>query len=154
MAPSPASLPAIAGTPSGLLVSRSATRGTRVFRLRRDDELLRLMLLGGCRCRCRWLERAAQWLGGLAGARRAHTVQACCRHSPVPPRALRTAVLSRLWQQHVLARQPPPPGAYGSWREHHELVRRIKEAARGAQLVATIEEAHHPAGGDPRWFLD
>jgi hypothetical protein len=35
-----------AGTPSGLLVSRSATKGTRVFRMQRDDELLRLMLLG------------------------------------------------------------------------------------------------------------
>lgn len=33
-----------AGTPSGLLVSRSATKGTRIFRVQRDDELLRLML--------------------------------------------------------------------------------------------------------------
>jgi radial spoke head protein 9 len=36
----------VAGTLSGLLVSRSATKGTRVFRMQRDDELLRLMLLG------------------------------------------------------------------------------------------------------------
>ena len=35
-----------AGTASGLLVSRSAAKGTRVFRVQRDDELLRLMLLG------------------------------------------------------------------------------------------------------------
>lgn len=41
-----------AGAPSGLLVSRSATRGTRVFRLCRDDELLRLMLLGECALCC------------------------------------------------------------------------------------------------------
>ncbi|EFN52793.1 hypothetical protein CHLNCDRAFT_138438 [Chlorella variabilis] len=34
-----------AGTRSGLLVSRSATKGMRVFRMQRDDELLRLMLL-------------------------------------------------------------------------------------------------------------
>ncbi|PRW39169.1 Restriction endonuclease type II-like [Chlorella sorokiniana] len=97
-----------AGTPSGLLVSRSATKGTRVFRLHRDDELLCLMLL----------------------------------------------VISRLWQQHVLRRQPPPPGVYASWREHHDMVKRILEVARGAQLVATIEEGYHLPGGDSRWFLD
>lgn len=39
-----------AGTPSCLLVSRSATRGTRVFRLARDAELQRLMLLGAPLC--------------------------------------------------------------------------------------------------------
>lgn len=33
-----------AGTLSGLLVSRSATKGTRIFRMHRDDELLRMML--------------------------------------------------------------------------------------------------------------
>lgn len=33
-----------AGTSSGLLVSRSATKGIRVFRMRRDDEYVRLML--------------------------------------------------------------------------------------------------------------
>lgn len=54
----------------------------------------------------------------------------------------------------MLVGQPPAPGVYASWREHHELVRRIKEAARGAQLVRTIEEPHHPPSGDPRWFLD
>lgn len=28
------------------------------------------------------------------------------------------------------------------------------QAARGAQLVAAIEDEHHLPGGDARWFLD
>lgn len=35
-----------AGTRSGLLVSRSATKGLRIFRMLRDDELLHMMLQG------------------------------------------------------------------------------------------------------------
>lgn len=72
--PSRLAVPTIAGAPSGLLVSRSATRGTRVFRLRRDDELLRLMLLGACR---QWLSSCmgACWAGEAAGAACAHS---CC----------------------------------------------------------------------------
>ena len=56
-----------AGTPSGLLVSRSATKGTRVFRMQRDDELLRLMLLG---------ERVARSM------QQEVRVCACGRHEP------------------------------------------------------------------------
>ena len=93
------------------------------------------------------------------------------------------AVISRLWQQHVLPGRPPPSDVYASWREHHDMMRRIGEvssagvvalawmctlcaaelprpplccaqAARGAQLVAAIEEGHHLPGSDARWFLD
>ena len=98
-----------AGTASALLVSRSATKGTRVYRLRRDDELLRLMLL----------------------------------------------VISRLWLQHCRTQRPPPSDCWSSWREHHELLARLRLAAASAELVATL-----PAGGlqlpgvDTRWFLD
>lgn len=40
------------------------------------------------------------------------------------------AVLSRLWRQHVLVGRPPAPDVYASWREHHDLLRRIVEVGR------------------------
>lgn len=90
--PQPTLLPwFIAGTPSGLLVSRSATKGTRVFRLRRDDELLRLMLLGGSCFFCcfpgwlavpwqRWNMQAQVGVGGTCGVAYARTASCglCC----------------------------------------------------------------------------
>ncbi|KAL4440108.1 hypothetical protein ABPG75_003109 [Micractinium tetrahymenae] len=97
-----------AGTPSGLLVSRSATKGTRIFRMHRDDQLLRMML----------------------------------------------QVLSRLWVQHVLPGQPPSADVFASWHVHHDMLRRIGEVARGAQLVLVLEEGQHMPEGDRRWFLD
>ncbi|PSC73441.1 Restriction endonuclease type II-like [Micractinium conductrix] len=97
-----------ADTPSGLLISRSATKGARIFRMRRDDELLRCML----------------------------------------------QVISRLWVEHVLAGRPPPPDAFANWHVHHDMLRRIGESARGAELVAVLEEGQHLPPGDPRFFLD
>ncbi|KAL4438693.1 hypothetical protein ABPG77_006297 [Micractinium sp. CCAP 211/92] len=97
-----------AGTQTGLLVSRSATKGTRIFRMHRDDELLRRML----------------------------------------------QVISRLWVHHVLPGRPPPANVFASWHVHHDMLRRIGEAARGAQLVLALEEGVHMPEGDRRWFLD
>jgi hypothetical protein len=39
-------------------------------------------------------------------------------------------VISRLWQQHVLPGRPPPSDVYASWREHHDMMRRIGEVGR------------------------
>lgn len=126
-----------AGTLSGLLVSRSATKGTRIFRMHRDDELLRMMLQGeGPGKSCRLLEKRTGWAGRVvqalrrpethAGGARADTI------GPSPPfvPALQRAVISRLWVQHVLPGQPPPADVFASWHVHHKMLRRIGEVGK------------------------
>lgn len=117
-----------AGTRSGLLVSRSATKGMRVFRMQRDDELLRLMLLGDGRLQA----------GDILSSK--------CISRMSPQRLLLNpaAVISRLWQQHVLPGRPPPADVYASWHEHHDMMRRIREVsiiAAGWQAPFVVEKS-------------
>ena len=124
------------GTASVLLVSRSATKGTRMFRLRRDDALLQSMLRGEragvCLGRgCVWgggvFGRGCVWGGGVFGARRGRRCTASggpfmravltCALPPAPP------VLSLLWRQHVVPRRAPPREWGVSSAEHHALLK-------------------------------
>lgn len=94
------------GAASALLVSRSATRGIRIFRVMRSERYQHLIL----------------------------------------------SMLHLLWVKHIVPGHPPPKDAFHDMKEHQELVKLTSDLAKGASVVAEIDEM--PNLGDRRLFLD